>query len=126
MQKDTKQEDADKLLREVSKPMTYDNEQKNNLEVFLKMLKDVRPDIWVLMDLLDKTKINYYIIFQIIRHLNNIAMGNKYGNVTIQIENGVVTFVRGEESSRINEKLIIEPLDERDLLLTNKDKVDNV
>jgi hypothetical protein len=86
------------------------------MEVFLKMLKDVRPDVWVLTDLLDRTKINYYVLFQIIRHLNNIGMGNKYGNVTIQIENGVVTFVRGEESSKINEQLIKTPLNMKTVL----------
>jgi len=118
MAKDKTQEAADKILREVSHVPDYDREQKNNMEVFLKMLKDVRPDIWVLTDLLDKTKINYYIIFQIIRHLNNIAMGNKYGNVTVQIENGIVTFVRGEESSKINESLIKEPIEIEKLLKT--------
>jgi hypothetical protein len=120
MMKDT-QKMADDSLREISKVPDYDEEQKNNMNVFLKMLKDVRPNIWVLMDLLDRTKINYYVIFQIIRHLNNIGMGNKYGTVTVQIENGVVTFVRGEESSKINEKLIVEPVDIKDILIDNKE-----
>lgn len=117
MLKDTTQEKADKQLRDIAKTSEYDAEQKNNMDVFLKMLKDVRPDIWVLMDLLDRTKINYYIIFQIIRHLNNIAIGNKYGTVTIQIEKGVVTFVRGEEATKINESLIREPLDINTMLI---------
>ncbi len=80
--------------------------KKYNEESFLQLLKHFRPDLFVLGDLLDSTGVNYYIIFQVIRHLNNVAMGNKYGSVTIQVENGVVTFVRGEESTKLNEDLI--------------------
>lgn len=113
-------DEVDSTLRQISKVTDYNEEQKNNMNVFLKMLKDVRPDIWVLMDLLDRTKVNYYVIFQIIRHLNNIGIGNKYGTVTVQIENGVVTFVRGEESSKINEKLIAEPVEMMNIVVDNK------
>ncbi|MFA5246122.1 MAG: hypothetical protein WC380_12545 [Pedobacter sp.] len=84
----------------------YYSIKKYNEEGFKLQLKAVRPDVFVLMDLLDTTGVNYYIIFQIIRQLNNIAMGNKYGTVTAQVENGVVTFVRGEESIKLNEDLI--------------------
>lgn len=82
---------------------------KYNEDSFKELLKHFRGDIFVLMDLLDNTKINTYVIFQVIRHLNNIAMGNKYGSVTVQIENGVVTFVRGEESTKLNEDLVRKP-----------------
>ena len=77
-----------------------------NENSFNQLLKNFRPDLYVISDLLDSTGINYYVIFQVIRHLNNIAMGNKYGSVTVQIENGIVTFVRGEESTKLNEDLI--------------------
>lgn len=79
---------------------------KYNEESFTQLLKHFRPDLFVLADLLDSTGVNYYVVFQIIRHLNNIAMGNRYGAVTAQVENGVVTFVRGEESTKLNEDLI--------------------
>ncbi len=95
----------DETLREISRIPDYEEESKHNLAVFLEFLKKARPDVWVLMDLLDRTKINYYVLFQIIKVLNNIAMVNKYGTVTIQIENGIVTFVRGEESVRVSEPL---------------------
>lgn len=78
---------------------------KYNEDSFKELLKHFRGDIFVLMDLLDETGINPYVIFQVIRHLNSINMGNKYGTVTVQIENGVVTFVRGEESTKLNEDL---------------------
>lgn len=82
---------------------------KYNEDSFKELLKHFHPNLFVLMDLLEQTGVNYYVIFQVIRHLNSIAMGNKYGSVTVQIENGVVTFVRGEESTKLNEDLIRKP-----------------
>lgn len=86
----------------------YQVERENNDQVFRDVIKNARPDLYVLMDILDSTGVNYYVVFQIIKHLNNIALGNKYGTVTAHIENGTVTFVRGEESSKLNEPLILE------------------
>jgi len=60
------------------------------------------------MDLLDETKTNPMILFKVMRHLSNIATGSKYGQVTVYIENGVATFVRGEEADKLNEKVIME------------------
>lgn len=89
-----------------NQPPSYQEETQHNEDIFKNILRNIRPDLFVLMDLLDNTGINYYVVFQIIRQLNNIAMGNKYGTVTAHIENGVVTFVRGEESVKLNENLI--------------------
>lgn len=84
----------------------YEKEVQNNEWIFKNMLKDIRPELYVLMDILDTTEINPIIVFKVIRQLNNIIMGTKYGNVTIQVENGICTFVRGEESDKVNEQLI--------------------
>jgi hypothetical protein len=86
----------------------FERETENNMEVFKKLVKEVRPDIYVLMDIIDQTKINPFILVKYMRQLNNIAIGNKYGSVTTQIENGVVTFIRGEESDKLNEPILIE------------------
>lgn len=85
----------------------YQMETEHNEAWFKGVLKAVRPDIYVLMDILDQTKVNILVVYQMIRHLNSIAMGNKYGSVTAQIEAGKVTFVRGEESTKLNEPLIV-------------------
>lgn len=82
---------------------SYQNELIHNEEVFKNVLKNVRPDMFVLMDLLDNTGVNPYVIFHVIRHMNNIGMGTKYGTVLISIEKGVVTFIRGEEATKLNE-----------------------
>ena len=75
----------------------FKNQQENNERIFKEMLRNHRKDVFVLMNLLDQTGINYYVIFQIIRHLNNIALGGKWGEVKIFIENGVVVRNRSNQ-----------------------------
>lgn len=98
----------------------YYKQQSKNEYAFRQMLKTVKPDLYVLFDLLDLTGINYFVIIKVIRALNNIAMGNGYGTVSINIENGKAMFVRGEESDRVNEPLIMkrskEPLDKSNIV----------
>jgi len=93
---------------ESSSMAPYDREVSNNEYVFKETIRMLRPDIYVLMDILDRTHFNPLVVFQAIRHANNIAMGSKYGTVTIHIEDGVVTFVRGEESTKLNESLLLQ------------------
>lgn len=85
----------------------YQAEQDNNRRIFEEILKTARPDLYVLMDLLDTTGVNVNVLFKVMRHLNNIATGNRYGKVTVEIDNGMATFVRGEESDRLQEPVII-------------------
>ena len=95
----------------MKQPTDYEAERKNNERIFKDILKKVRPELFVLMDLIDKTGLNPLILWKIMRHLNNIALGNKYGKVIVQIENGKVTFIYGEEADRINESILIhEPI----------------
>lgn len=86
----------------------YDREKENNEVVFNNLLKQLRPDVFVLMDLLDTTGVNYLVVFKIIRQLNNIAIGDKYGKVVAEIENGVCTFVRGEGSDKVAESVLVQ------------------
>lgn len=79
----------------------YQNESDNNIKVFSEMVQRVRPDIWVLMDLLDNTGVDPFIMIKIIRQINNIALGSGYGQVVTAIEKGVVRYVRGEDVDKI-------------------------
>lgn len=88
--------------------LDYEQQMKQNEFAFKQMLKSVRPELYVLFDLLEETKINPIILFKVMRHLNNLATGSKYGQVTIFIENGVATFVRGEEADKLNEKVLLD------------------
>lgn len=91
----------------MTKNISYQDEQQNNELLFKEMLKKLRPDLFVLMDILDQTGINPLVLWKVARQLNNIAIGNGYGQVTIEIQKNIVTFVRGEEADRVQEELII-------------------
>jgi hypothetical protein len=86
--------------------LDYYEQQKQNEFAFKEMLKSVRPELFVLMDILDQTSINPLVVWKVIRQLNNIALGTGYGQVVVQIENGKCTFIRGEDSDKVNEVLI--------------------
>lgn len=89
------------------KEVSYQEESENNEKIFREILKRGRPDLYVFMDLLDGSSVNIAVIFKVMRHLSNIATGSKYGKVTIEVDNGVATFVRGEESDRVQEPVIL-------------------
>ena len=93
--------------------LTYLEQQSRNEFAFRQMLKTAKPDLYVIFDLLELTKLNWFVIVKVIRALNNIAMGNGYGTVSIEIQKGQVTFVRGEESDRVNEPLVIPDKDDK-------------
>ena len=96
-------------------PITSSNafaiEQANNKRKFLEMMKAVRPDMWVLMDVLDQTKINFFVIVKIVRALNAISKnggGDGWGEVKVEIQADRVLFVRGVSADRLNEALTID------------------
>lgn len=93
------------LIEEVD----YYKQQANNEYSFRKMLETVKPDLYVIFDILQRTGINFFVVVKILRALNNIALGTGYGTVSIDIQNGKVLFVRGEESDRVNDDLIKKP-----------------
>ncbi len=101
------------MAKQYKDEQDYYEQMKKNEEVFMRQIKQVKPEWFVLLDLLEKTQVNPLILWKLVRHLSNIASGNRYGTITISIENGVCTFLRGEESDRINEAVLIpkeEPL----------------
>lgn len=84
----------------------FQREASNNEEAFKNIIKQVRPDLYALMELLDQSGMNWFVLAHVIRQLNNIALRTGYGNVTIIVENGLVKFVNGESLAKLNEKLI--------------------
>lgn len=86
----------------------WQREVSVNERKFKEMLREIRPDLFVLMDILDETKINPLILWKVARSLNNIMIGNKYGKITIEIINGVCTFIRGQEDDKVQEEVIKE------------------
>lgn len=86
--------------------MDYQEQKEHNEELFKKGAQLVRPDIYHLMEVLDTTHIDYTILVQVLYFLERIATGTRYGEVRVFIENGIATFVRGEESKKINVPVI--------------------
>ncbi len=86
--------------------MDYQQQQQQNEEAFRKGVQIMRPDLYVLMQQLDQSGVDFTILLQVIYALERIANGTKYGNVTIYVENGTVTFVRGEESKKLNTSVL--------------------
>lgn len=87
--------------------MDYQEQVRHNEWMFLENLKAVRPDLWMMADLMQATGVNYLPLVHVMRHIANIAQGSKYGEVRVQIQNGIVTFVHGEEISKLNEPAIL-------------------
>lgn len=80
----------------------FQSEAKNNKDKLMEILKFAHPDLFVLLVALDETGVNFEIPRKVIYQLEKIAKGSKYGKVSIIIENGVVTFVYGEEANKLN------------------------
>ena len=84
------------------------NAQRENELIFKEMIKRVRPDLFVLLDILDTTKINPLILWKFIRQLNNIAIGTGWGQVIAEIQNGKVIFIKGTDIDKLEESIIME------------------
>lgn len=85
-----------------SKDVTYEEETKNNEEIFIELTKQIRPDMWALMDFLDKNKINSYVVFDIIRELSKINMGTGWGEVKVEVTNRIATRIFSSQHEKID------------------------
>ena len=90
--------------------MTMDQPQESaqNEDVFYTLLRKVRPDVFVLIDLIDSNRINTFVILKILYQLLKVATHNGYGKVNIFMEEGKVTKVDGIDSAFVNEKMILD------------------
>ncbi len=79
--------------------------ETHNELLFRETVKKVRPDIYVLMDLIDKYHVNVYILFKIIRQLVSVAQGSRWGRVTIYINDNNITQIEGLDSDKVNESI---------------------
>lgn len=89
------------------KTLTYQEEKDNNERIFNEMVQRIRPEIFVLMDLLDSTGVNPFILYKVIRQLNNVAIGSGWGEVTVLVNNGEAVQVSGKDTEKLKESVII-------------------
>lgn len=97
----------DTNMKKTREESDYYQQQAKNEFAFREMLKTVKPDLYVLFDILEKTRVNPLVVWKVIRALNNIAIGNGYGTISIEIQKGQVLFIKGEESDRIAEPILL-------------------
>lgn len=90
----------DPTINETAKSL-YQRESENNEKIFSEMVQRFKPEIWVIMDILEQTGVDPYILLKIIRQINNVAIGSGYGQVVVAIEKSVVRYVRGEDVDKI-------------------------
>lgn len=98
-----------KHIEPITSSGAFQIEQINNERKFIEMLKNVRGDLFVLMDVLDETKISWFPIVKIIRALYMISKeggGEGWGQVIIEISNNKILFIRGIDTARLDEPLI--------------------
>jgi hypothetical protein len=90
------------------KTLTYQEEKTNNERIFNEMVQKMRPEIFVLMDMIDQTGVNPFILYKVIRQLNNIAIGSRWGEVTILVNDGAVVRVAGMDTEKVNEPVLMQ------------------
>ena len=92
----------------VTNESPYERERKNNERLFKEKVQKFRPDLFLLMSILDETGLNPVILWKTAYQLNNIALGNGWGEVKIRVQDHKVTFIYGTNDDRLEEPLLIE------------------
>lgn len=103
-----------------TEPLDYYEQEKRNSEKFSEAFKSVRPDIWALMDVVDKTEINWTILWKVAYALHHIATDTRYGQVVIEVEDNTVRFVRGIHANKVNEPLLLKKETLAEIKLSDK------
>jgi len=88
--------------------ITQTEESEHNRLVFKEMVRKMRPDIFVLMDILDNTGVNPMVVFKFIRQIKNLAEGAQWGSVEAIMEKGIVRSIRGIDHDKLNEPALLE------------------
>ena len=79
---------------------SYD--ELKNEEVFMSMLAQLDPELYLIKQALMTTSVNASVIPRIIRQLGNMGMGTGFGDVVVQIRNRKVVFVVGTETDMVD------------------------
>lgn len=79
---------------------------QQNKEQFMSVMQQVMPEFFIVAQMMENIRANPNVLFHTMRHIADIANGTGYGQVHIVIEEGIVRFIKGEHSTRLNEKAI--------------------
>lgn len=80
----------------------YKKEQENNERVFKALMKTLRPDLFVLLDLLEVSHVNPLVVWKTLRQISNVANGTGYGKVQIVLCEGKVAYIEGVDTDKVD------------------------
>lgn len=83
----------------------YTEGVKHNEALFNTLLERLRPDLYVLSDLIDKNNLNVYVILKFLYQLLKVASFDGWGSVHVIIQKGKVTRIEGIDSTLVNESI---------------------
>ena len=78
--------------------------EAENQEKFIRVLKKLDPDLYIIKIALMETGLDPVIVPVIIRQIGNLVIGTGYGKILINMQAKVITQVTGEESVLVNRK----------------------
>lgn len=67
--------------------MNVPDNDRENQEKFLELLKNVDPDLAIIKDALIQTKIDPMVVFELIKAIDGLASGSAVGKIEINIAN---------------------------------------
>ena len=92
-------------MKQKPNPPDYPEQIRRNEQLFYTLLRQFRPDLFVLTELIDDNKMNLYVVFKILRQLLTIANGSKWGRVIVNISDNKITYVEGVDTDKVDENI---------------------
>lgn len=83
-------------------------DDKKNMEEYWKIMQKVDPDFYIIRLQMQEARVNPMLIPRIIRAIANLAVGTRYGKVSIYMQDGVITNVEGIERDNFNDVAILD------------------
>ena len=80
---------------------------EDNIEQYVKVVKELDPDLYEIKLALLETRVNPRYIPDIIRAISMLAYGTAYGKIEIYMNNGEITQIKTEESTLIKKTTIL-------------------
>lgn len=84
----------------------YQEQMARNEQLFHTLLKQFRPDLFVLADVIDQNHLNVYILLKFMKQLLKIAAGNGWGKINVFIQEGKVMRMEGVDMEEIRENIV--------------------
>lgn len=85
----------------------YQEQQTHNEQTFREMAKILNPPLFALVEALDLTKINAYILYRVVHQLEAISNGSGWGSVEILVNDHRCVKVSGTDTIKMNDELVL-------------------